>query len=54
MVYGGFRLAYPDKIVDAGPLQISVTRHESFPVSPVVGAGAIIAGVALILLGKKK
>ena len=54
LVYGGFRVAYPDKVVDAGPLQISVTRHESVPIPPVLGGIAVIGGIALILMDKKK
>lgn len=54
LVYGGFRYAYPDKIVDAGPLQISVTRHESVPIPPIIGAVGVAAGIALLVVGGKK
>lgn len=54
LVYGGFRIAYPDKVVDAGPLQISVTKHKAIPVPPILGAIAMVAGVGLILADQKK
>ena len=54
LVYGGFRIAYPDKVVDAGPVQISVTKHASFPIPPVLGAISIAAGVGLLVVGSRK
>ncbi len=54
LVYGGFEIAYPDKVLDAGPLQVSVTKYRSFPVPPVLGAIAAAVGVGLILVGRKK
>ncbi len=54
LVYGGFRIAYPDKVVDAGPLQISVTKHKSVDIPPLLGAIAVVGGVVLILVGRKK
>ena len=53
-MYGGFRIAYPDKVVDAGPLQISVTKHKSVDIPPLLGAIAVVGGVVLILVGRKK
>ncbi len=52
--YGGFRYAYPEKIVDAGPLQVSVTRHESVPIPPILGALALAGGIVLIGFGGRK
>lgn len=54
LIYGGVRIAYPDKVIDAGPLQVSVTKHKSFPVSPILGVIAVIGGVGLILADRKK
>ena len=53
LLYGGFRIAYPDKIVDAGPVQISVTKHETFPIPPFLGAISIAAGVGLLVASRK-
>ena len=35
LVYGGFRVAYPDNIIDAGALQVTVTKHKSLPIPPI-------------------
>ncbi len=54
LVYGGFRYAYPDNIVDAGRLQVTVTKHESVPIPPVLGALSIIGGIVMLGVGTQK
>jgi xanthosine utilization system XapX-like protein len=53
LLVGGFRVAYPDKVVDAGPLEVSVTKHETIPIPPILGGLALAAGVALLVAGKR-
>jgi hypothetical protein len=53
LLVGGFRIAYPDKVVDAGPVEVSVTKHKEIPLPPILGAVALVAGVALLATGKR-
>ena len=53
LLVGGFRIAYPDKVVDAGPIDISVTKHENIPIPPLLGGLALAAGVVLLMVGKR-
>ncbi len=53
LLVGGFRIAYPDKVVDAGPVEVSVTKHKEVPLPPILGAVALVAGVALLATGKR-
>ncbi len=53
LLVGGFRVAYPDKVVDAGPIEVSVTKHKTVLVPPILGGVALAAGVALLLAGKR-
>jgi hypothetical protein len=53
LVVGGFRIAYPDKVVDAGPLEVSVTKHEDIPIPPILGGLALAAGVGLLVASKR-
>jgi hypothetical protein len=53
LLVGGFRVAYPDKVIDAGPLDVSVTKHKDVPIPPILGAVALIAGVGLLAAGKR-
>jgi hypothetical protein len=41
------------KVIDAGPIQVSKDEEHKLPVSPIAGAIAVAAGVALIVAGRK-
>ena len=47
--YGGLTWTYKDKVVDAGPIQITQDKHKTLPVPPIAGALILIAGVALVM-----
>jgi xanthosine utilization system XapX-like protein len=49
LVVGGFRVAYPDKVIDAGPVEVSVTKHKTVLVPPILGGVALAAGVVLLM-----
>ncbi len=53
LTYGGFRVAYPDKIIDAGALQVTVTKHKTLPIPPILGVVALSAGIGLLFLDRK-
>ena len=41
------------KVIDAGPLQVSKDEEHKLPVSPIAGAVAVAAGIALVVAGRK-
>ncbi len=49
LLYGGIRYTYKDKVVDAGPIQITRDKSESIPLPPIAGGIMLVAGVALLL-----
>ena len=53
LLVGGFRVAYPDKVIDAGPIDVSDTKHKDVPISPILGGVALAAGVLLLTAGKR-
>jgi hypothetical protein len=53
ILYGGLRVAYPDRVVDAGPLHVSVTKHKELPIPPIAGAVAVASGLALMFAGRR-
>ena len=36
LLYGGFSWTRKDKVVDAGPIEITADKHESLPIPPLV------------------
>jgi drug/metabolite transporter (DMT)-like permease len=53
LIYGGFSYTKDQHDVKLGPLQFSVTEKETVNVPVWAGAGAIAAGVLLLLIGRK-
>ena len=53
LIYGGFSYTKDKHDVKLGSLQFSVTEKETVNVPIWAGAGAIAAGVLLLLIGRK-
>ena len=53
IAYGGISVVYPDKVVDVGPLEISVDKKKTLPIPPILGVVAVIGGATMLFMGKK-
>jgi hypothetical protein len=49
LAYGGFTWTTREKVVDAGPIQITRDKERSLPLPPVAGGICLIAGVILLV-----
>jgi hypothetical protein len=49
LLYGGFSWTRKDKVVDAGPIEITADKQESLPIPPLAGAVALVAGAVLLM-----
>ena len=49
--YGGFTYVTREKIVDAGPVQVSADKQNTVWVPPIVGGVAVAAGLVLMVVG---
>jgi protein-S-isoprenylcysteine O-methyltransferase Ste14 len=54
LVWSGFTYTKKEKVVDAGPIQISADKQKTVNWPPYVGGVAVIAGVAVFALSKKR
>lgn len=54
LAYGGFTYTKREKVIDAGPLQISADREKTIPLPPVLGGICLVGGIILVLAGNKK
>jgi hypothetical protein len=52
--YQGITFTTREKVVDLGPIQMTADRSRTIPLTPVVGAIALIGGIALLVTGSKK
>ena len=49
ILYGGISWTHKDKVVDAGPIEITADKKEHIPISPIAGGIMLVAGIALLL-----
>jgi uncharacterized membrane protein YidH (DUF202 family) len=54
LVYGGFSYTKREKIIDAGPLQVSADREKTIPFPPILGGICLVGGIILVLAGNRK
>lgn len=53
LIWGGFTYTKKEKIVDAGPIQISADRQKTVNWPPYAGGLLVIGGIILIATAKK-
>ena len=53
LIWTGFTYTKKEKIVDAGPIQISADRQKSVSWPPYAGGILMVAGVILMVTAKK-
>ncbi|WP_316737007.1 hypothetical protein [Pedobacter aquatilis] len=54
LVWTGFSYTKKEKIVDAGPIQISADKEKSVNWPPYVGGIVLVAGVFVFVASKRK
>lgn len=54
LVWTGFTYTKKEKVVDAGPLQVSVDKQKSVNWPPYAGGALVIGGAIIFALGGKK
>jgi uncharacterized membrane protein YidH (DUF202 family) len=54
LAYQGIRYTTHEKLIDIGPLKVTATEKKNIPLPPIVGGVAIVAGIGLILVERRK
>jgi hypothetical protein len=54
LAYQGITYTTREKVVDLGPIQVTAEKTKTFPLPPIVGAVALVAGIVLLVMGNKK
>ncbi len=54
LAYGGFTYTTREKVIDAGPLQVSADKEKSVPLPPILGGLCLVGGIVLVLAGNRK
>ncbi len=53
LIWGGISYTTRDKVLDVGPIHASVERKHNVALPPLAGGAVLIAGVLLVVAGKK-
>ena len=51
--YQGITYTKREKVLDIGPIQATTEKKETIPLPPILGAVALIGGVALVVVGSR-
>jgi uncharacterized membrane protein YidH (DUF202 family) len=54
LAYGGITYTKREKVIDAGPLQVSADKEKTVPLPPVLGGLCIVGGIVLLVAGSRK
>jgi hypothetical protein len=53
LAYQGITYTSRETVLDIGPVHATADREKTFPLPPVVGIVAVVAGVALLVVGAR-
>lgn len=54
LIWTGFTYTKKEKIIDAGPIQVSADRQKTVNWPPYAGAIVLVAGVVILVTSKNK
>ncbi|HEX2966961.1 MAG TPA: hypothetical protein VHO84_14335 [Syntrophorhabdaceae bacterium] len=53
-VYQGITYTTRENVVNIGPIQVTREKTKTLPLSPILGAIALVGGIALLIVSKKQ
>jgi hypothetical protein len=54
LLYGGISYKRERTVIDMGPFKATATEQKNVPVSPIVGGIALLAGIVLLTVPRKR
>lgn len=54
LAYQGFSYTSRETVIDIGPIKATADTQKTVPIPPIAGIVAVVAGVALVVAGKRK
>ena len=53
LAYQGFTYTSRETVIDIGPIKATADTQKTVPIPPIAGVVAVVAGVALVVAGKR-
>lgn len=54
LVYQGVQYTSREKILDIGPLKVTANTKKNIPLPPIVGGVALVAGIVMVVVDRRK
>ena len=54
LALGGISYTKREKVIDAGPLQVSADKQKTIPLPPVLGGICLVGGIVLVIVGNRQ
>jgi uncharacterized membrane protein YidH (DUF202 family) len=54
LTLGGISYTKREKVIDAGPLQVSADKEKTIPLPPVLGGICLVGGIVLVIVGSRQ
>jgi uncharacterized membrane protein YidH (DUF202 family) len=54
LAYGGISYTREEKVLDIGPIEATAEKRETIPLPPILGAAAIVGGIAMLVMSGRK
>jgi hypothetical protein len=54
LAYGGITYTKREKVIDAGPLQVSADKEKTIPLPPILGGICLVGGIVLVVVGNRQ
>jgi hypothetical protein len=52
--FQGITYTKREKVLEIGPIEATAEKKETIPLPPILGAAALIGGIALVFVGSKR
>lgn len=54
LIYQGITYTRDREVVEMGPIEVTAEEKETIPIPPIIGGVLVVAGVALLVAGRKR
>jgi hypothetical protein len=54
LAYGGISYTREEKVLDIGPIEATAKTRETIPLPPILGGAAIVGGIAMLVMARKR
>jgi hypothetical protein len=54
LTYQGITYTKRENVVNIGPIHVTAEKEKTIPLPPILGAVALVAGVAILFVGKRR